>query len=38
VIVKPVLHFINTDNHTWIKSNKRFSEVCFITATHDESC
>ena len=39
-MVKPVAYFINTDSQTWIKSSKRFSEVCFITTgvTHDGCC
>jgi len=39
-MMKPVPYFINTDSQTWIKSSKRFSEVCFITTgvTHDVSC
>ena len=39
-MVKPVSYFINTDSQTWIKSSKRFSEVCFITTgvTPDISC
>ena len=39
-MVWPVPCFINTDSQTWIKSSKRFSEVCFITTgvTDHVSC
>jgi len=39
-MVKPVLYFINTVSQTWIKSSKRFSEVCFIITgvARDISC